>query len=192
MPSRGCGAVNARCSKAKWNAAHILIFTLVAQALEECCPKFGTFALFKRPGERCRNFDIYFHGFGIPWNTQKHSNSHQNPPQIDRKSLKVGTWDGSGHPWAPSGALLGTTWGTDTKNHKKSELVDHPQGVPKEHIFKYVPILFRVLFLIPVSAAFPTDLGKEMTPESEVGCAEDIVNTVVLVRFHFFTRFFNN
>ena len=27
----------------------------------------------------------------------------------------------------------------------------------------------------------------EMIPESEVGCAENIANTVVFVRFHFFT-----
>ena len=30
-----------------------------------------------------------------------------------------------------------------------------------------------------------------MIPESEVGCAENIVNTVVFVRFHFFTYFVN-
>jgi len=29
-------------------------------------------------------------------------------------------------------------------------------------------------------------LGEEMTPGSGVGCAENIVNTVVFVRFHFF------
>ena len=33
--------------------------------------------------------------------------------------------------------------------------------------------------------------GGEMTPESEVGCAENIVNTVVFVRFHFFTYLVN-
>ena len=31
----------------------------------------------------------------------------------------------------------------------------------------------------------------EMTPESEVGRAENIANTVVFVRFHFFTYFVN-
>ena len=31
----------------------------------------------------------------------------------------------------------------------------------------------------------------EMTPESEVGRAENILNTVVFVRFHFFTYFVN-
>ena len=31
----------------------------------------------------------------------------------------------------------------------------------------------------------------EMIPESEVGCAENIANTVVFVRFHFFTYFVN-
>ena len=30
-------------------------------------------------------------------------------------------------------------------------------------------------------------LGQEMIPGSVVGCAENIVNTVVFVRFHFFT-----
>ena len=129
VPSRGCGAAQCKvdfsrrgplygssplgchsaCSKAKQKADHILIFTLVAQALEEGCPNFSTFALFKRWGECCRNFDIYFYGLGTPCNTQKHSNSHQNPPQIDRKSLKVCTWGGSGHPWAPSGPFLGST-----------------------------------------------------------------------------------
>ena len=33
--------------------------------------------------------------------------------------------------------------------------------------------------------------GEEMTPESEVGCAENIVNTVVFERFHFFTCLVN-
>ena len=28
--------------------------------------------------------------------------------------------------------------------------------------------------------------GEEMTPESEVGCVENIINTLVFVRFHFF------
>ena len=38
---------------------------------------------------------------------------------------------------------------------------------------------------------FFVGLGEEMTPESEVGCAENIVNTVVFVRFHFFTCLVN-
>ena len=32
-----------------------------------------------------------------------------------------------------------------------------------------------------------TSLGVEMTPASEVGCAKHIANTMVFVRFHFFT-----
>ena len=87
---------------------------------------------------------------------------------------------------------MGTTWGTDAENHEKSDLVDPPQGVPKEHIFKHVSILFRVLFLIQVFVSFLMDLGVEMTPESEVGCAGNIMNTVVFVRFHFFTCFLTN
>jgi hypothetical protein len=38
---------------------------------------------------------------------------------------------------------------------------------------------------------FFVGLGEEMTPESEVGCAENIVNTVVFERFHFFTCLVN-
>ncbi len=34
-------------------------------------------------------------------------------------------------------------------------------------------------------------LGEEMTPGSVVGCAENIVNTEVFVRFHFFTYLVN-
>ena len=38
---------------------------------------------------------------------------------------------------------------------------------------------------------FFVGLGQEMTPESEVGCAENIVNSMVFVRFHFFTYLVN-
>ena len=34
---------------------------------------------------------------------------------------------------------------------------------------------------------FFVGLGQKMIPGSVVGCAENIVNTLVLVRFHFFT-----
>ena len=34
---------------------------------------------------------------------------------------------------------------------------------------------------------FLVGLGQKMMPGSVVGCAENIVNTVVFVRFHFFT-----
>ena len=44
-------------------------------------------------------------------------------------------------------------------------------------------MVFRSVFLV--------GLGVEMIPESEVGCAENIANTVVFVRFHFFTYFVN-
>ena len=33
---------------------------------------------------------------------------------------------------------------------------------------------------------FFVGLGEEMTPESEVGCAENKINTRVSLRFHFF------
>jgi hypothetical protein len=38
---------------------------------------------------------------------------------------------------------------------------------------------------------FLVGLGQEMTPGSVVGCAENIVNTVVFVRFHFSTYLVN-
>ena len=34
---------------------------------------------------------------------------------------------------------------------------------------------------------FLIGLGEKMVPESVVGCVENVVNTVVFVRFHFFT-----
>ena len=34
---------------------------------------------------------------------------------------------------------------------------------------------------------FLVSLGQKTMPGSVVGCAEDIVNTMVFVRFHFFT-----
>ena len=38
---------------------------------------------------------------------------------------------------------------------------------------------------------FLVGLGEEMMPGSGVGCTENIVNTVVFVRFHFFTCLVN-
>ena len=38
---------------------------------------------------------------------------------------------------------------------------------------------------------FFVDLGEEKTAACEVGCAENIVNTLVFVRFHFFTCLVN-
>ena len=38
---------------------------------------------------------------------------------------------------------------------------------------------------------FLLGLGQNMKPGSVVGCAENIVNTVVFVRFHFFTSSVN-
>ena len=38
---------------------------------------------------------------------------------------------------------------------------------------------------------FLVGLGQKMMPGSVVGCAENIANTLVFVRFHFFTYFVN-
>ena len=49
------------------------------------------------------------------------------------------------------------------------------------------------LSILSVSSAvcFLVGLGEKMVPGSVVGCVENIVNTVVFVRFHFFTYLVN-
>ena len=49
------------------------------------------------------------------------------------------------------------------------------------------------LSILSVSSevCFLMGLGVKMVPGSVVGCAENIVNTVVFVRFHFFTYLVN-
>ena len=45
----------------------------------------------------------------------------------------------------------------------------------------------RLSILRVSSVCFLVGLGQKMMPGSVVGCAENIVNTMVFVRFHFFT-----
>ena len=56
-------------------------------------------------------------------------------------------------------------------------------------------ILFLGLRLSILSVSsevcFLVGLGEKMIPGSVVGCAENIVNTMVFVRFHFFTYLVN-
>ena len=44
---------------------------------------------------------------------------------------------------------------------------------------------------VSYEVCFLVGLGKKMVPESVVGCVENIVNSVVFVRFHFFTYLVN-
>ena len=47
---------------------------------------------------------------------------------------------------------------------------------------------FEVIILIVSSeVCFLVDLGKKMIPGSVVGCVENNINTMLFVRFHFFT-----
>ena len=137
----------------------------MAESLGECCPNFDTPALFKRRGNAAQVLTFIL-WLGHSLEHPKVAKSHQNPPKIDPKSLKVGTWGGSWHPWAPPGGLLGTTWGPDAKTIKKVTWWTSPQEVPKEVIFEYLSILFRVPFLVPVLVPFlatfwvPWDLKK--------------------------------
>ena len=50
----------------------------------------------------------------------------------------------------------------------------------------------RLLILtVGSEVCFLVGLGQKMIPGSVVGCAENIVNTMVFVRFHFFTHSVN-
>ena len=50
----------------------------------------------------------------------------------------------------------------------------------------------RLSFLsVSSEVCFLLGLGEKMIPGSVVGCAENIINTLVFVRFHFFTHFVN-
>ena len=49
--------------------------------------------------------------------------------------------------------------------------------------YSFVSVSSEVCFLM--------GLGVKMVPGSVVGCAENIINTVVFVRFHFFTYLVN-
>ena len=77
--------------KAGRNAVQILIFTLVAEALGECCPNFGTLALFKRR-ENAAQILIFIlwlgHSLEHPKGAKLTSKSTQNRPQT-YKNAKV-------------------------------------------------------------------------------------------------------
>ena len=52
----------------------------------------------------------------------------------------------------------------------------------------WVPWIHFLWFLrVSSEVCFFVGLGQKMMPGSVVGCAENIVNTVVFVRFYFFT-----
>ena len=46
--------------------------------------------------------------------------------------------------------------------------------------------LWSLFCSVGFEVCFFVGLGEEMTPQSEVGCAENILNTVVFERFNFF------
>ena len=68
-------------------------------------------------------------------------------------------------------------------------------GEPVGSRFLAVFLFFLGLRLSILSVSsevcFLVGLGQKMMPGSVVGCAENIVNTVVFVRFHFFTYLVN-
>ena len=124
---------------------------------------FGAWVL----GECCPNLVLAFVTWALLGQPQQYKKSHRIPPKIDQKSSTVGTWDGSGHHWAPPGGILGITWGPDAKTHQKSDLVD-PPGVPKEVIFEHFSILFRVLFLVTSCCIVFKYLLEPLGPEKVV------------------------
>ena len=87
----------------------------MAEALGECCPNFGTLALFKK-GERRPNVDIYFMAWALP-GTHKSSQNHSKIQQQsikNRKQLLLGVALGTpGLPleasWAPLGGRMPKT-----------------------------------------------------------------------------------
>jgi hypothetical protein len=128
-----------------------------------------------------------FHG--TRKSSQTHIKIHSQSTKNHQKSV---TWDGCRHPWAHPGAFLGTTtWAWILKTIKKVTWWTLPGGA-KGIYFSTFSDTFRVLFSIQVFVSFLLDLGNEMTPESEVGCVENIMNTRFVVRFHFFTCVWNN
>ena len=54
---------------------------------------------------------------------------------------------------------MGTTWGPDAKNHRKSDSEDPPQEVPKEVKFEHFSILFSTVFGISFGIMFSYLLG---------------------------------
>jgi len=51
--------------------------------------------------------------------------------------------------------------------------------------------LWSLFCSVGFEVCFFVGLGEEMIPESEVGCVENIINTMAFVRFHFFTCLVN-
>ena len=68
-------------------------------------------------------------------------------------------------------------------------------GEPVGSRFLAISLFFLGLRLSILSVSsevcFLMGLGEKMVPGSVVGCVENIVNTVVFVRFHFFTYLVN-
>jgi len=93
---------------------------------------------------------------------------------------------------------LGVHW--DTKGDSLGSRVGFPLifsgfGEPVGSRFLSVCCFFlgTRLSILSVSSevCFLMGLGEKMVPGSVVGCAENIVNTMVFVRFHFFTYLAN-
>ena len=89
---------------------------------------------------------------------------------------------------------LGVHW--DTKGDSLGSrvgfsLIFNGFGGPVGSRFLRVFLFFLGLRLsilrVSSEVCFLLGLGQKMMPVSVVGCAENIVNTVVFVRFHFFT-----
>ena len=89
---------------------------------------------------------------------------------------------------------LGVHW--DTKGDSLGSRVGFPLifngfGEPVGSRFLAIVLAFLGLRLSILSVSsevcFLVGLGEKMVPGSVVGCVESIVNTMVFVRFHFFT-----
>jgi len=93
---------------------------------------------------------------------------------------------------------LGVHW--DTKGDSLGSRVGFPQifsGFGERVGSRFLSVcwffLGTRLSILSVSSevCFLVGLGQKMIPESVVGCAENIINTMVFVRFHFFTYLVN-
>ena len=93
---------------------------------------------------------------------------------------------------------LGVHW--DTKGDSLGSRVGFPQifsgfGEPvgSRFLASFLFVLGWRLSILRVSSevCFLVGLGQKMMPGSVVGCAANMLNTVVFVRFHFFTYLVN-
>ena len=100
-----------------------LALTLPAEAPGECCPNFGTLALFKRR-ENATQILIFMLWLGH----QKEPKSHQNPPQIDNKSSKLVLGMTLGTPGLPLEASWAPLGAPTPKTMKKVTWWTPPQG----------------------------------------------------------------